>query len=248
MSVPIGHILRRRFNPDERLGLRLTLGLLGVGVFVVPFLLLWLLVEDSWRPLADLDRDAARALNNAVWGHPDVVNALKAISIVFHPDVFRLVAIAVAAWLLVRRHVRLAAFVLVAVLGGSALDGAAKMLAHRHRPLLDHPVAAAPGYSFPSGHALGSLVGVAVLMLVFLPMLPRRARPAVWFAGVAVVVAVGFSRIALGVHFVSDVVGGWVLGGAWMLVCTAAFAIWRRETGRRVDISEGLEPEVASDV
>jgi len=248
MSVPLRRILRRRFSSDERLGLRLTLGLLGVVVFVVPFLLLWLLVEDSWRPLARLDLDAARALNNAVWRHPNEVNALKAVSLVFNPSVFRLVALVVAGWLLVRRHMRLAAFVLVAVAGGSALDGIAKTLAHRHRPLLDHPVATAPGFSFPSGHALGSLVGVAMLMLVFLPMVPRRARPGVWLAAIAIVVAVGFSRIALGVHFVSDVVGGWVLGAAWMLVCTAAFATWRRETGRPVDLSEGLEPEVAADL
>jgi membrane-associated phospholipid phosphatase len=246
MNTSLRDALRRRFSPDERLGLRLTLGLLGVGVFVVPFLLLWLLVEDSWRPLAELDLNAARALNNAVWRHPNVVDALKVVSLVFNPNIFRLVAVAVAVWLLARRHLRLAAFVIVAVTGGSALDGLAKTLAHRHRPLLDHPVAAAPGYSFPSGHALGSLVGVAVLLLVFLPMLPKRGRSAAWFVAITAVVAVGFSRIALGVHFVSDVVGGWVLGGAWMLVCTAAFAIWRRETGRRVELAKGLEPEVAS--
>ena len=248
MTLSLRRTLRRRFSSDERLGLRLTLGLVGVLVFVVPFLLLWLLVEDSWHPLAQLDHDAARALNNAVWRHPNEVNALKAISLVFNPNVFRLVALGVAVWLLLRRRKRLAAFVLVAVAGGSALDGLAKTLAHRHRPLLDHPVAAAAGYSFPSGHAFGSLVGVGVLMLVFLPMVPRRARVGVWVAAVAIVLAVGFSRIALGVHFVSDVVGGWVLGGAWLLVCIAAFAIWRRETGRPVDLSEGLEPEGASDL
>lgn len=239
--------LGRRFNPTERLGLRLSLGLIGVGVFVVPFLLLWLLVEDQWRPLARLDRSTAGSLNNAVWRHPAVVDALKAISDVFHPNVFRAVIVVVAVWLVTRRHLRLAGFAVVTVFGGSILDGVAKSLAHRHRPLLDHPVDAAPGFSFPSGHALGALVGVAVLLLVFMPMLPRRGRLIAWPFGALVVVAVGFSRVALGVHYVSDVLGGWVLGGAWVLVCTAAFVAWRRETGRPVAVSEGLEPEMASE-
>ena len=228
-------MLRRRFDPDARFGLRLSLGLIGVAVFVVPFLLLWLLVEDRWAPLEHLDRDTARSLNNAVWGHPAVVDTLKAISLVFHPDAFRVVALVLVVWLFRRRSRRLAAFVLVAVGGGSLLDGAAKALAHRHRPLLDHPVASASGYSFPSGHALGSVVGVTVLVVVFAPLLSRRGRRLAWAAAALVVLAVGFSRVALGVHFVSDVVGGWVLGGAWVLVCVGAFAAWRRETGECLD-------------
>jgi undecaprenyl-diphosphatase len=224
--------LRRRLDPDERFGLRLTLGLLAVGVLVVPFLLLWLLVEDHWRPLADLDRDAARGLNNSVWTHPAAVDALKAVSLVFHPNVFRVAAVLAGAWLLRQRRIRLAGFVLLTVLGGAVLDGVAKLAAHRHRPLLDHPVATAPGYSFPSGHALGAVVGAGALLLVFGPMLSRRVRVAVWSAAFLVVVLVGFSRVALGVHYVSDVLGGAALGTAWLAAVVAAFG-HARVTGRR---------------
>ena len=226
--------LRRRLDPDERFGLRLTLSLAAVVLAVIPFLLLVLLVEDNWRPLHDLDRNTARSLNNAVWDHPAVVDALKAISLVFGPNVFRVLAVVLAIVFFVRGQRRLALFVAVAVLGGSLLDGAAKVAAGRHRPVLDHPVATAHGPSFPSGHALGSIVGVGTLLIVFLAYLGRRTRAAAVSLGVLIVVAVGFSRVALGVHYVSDVLGGWILGAAWLLAVTAAFATWRRETGRGV--------------
>jgi undecaprenyl-diphosphatase len=176
------------------------------------------------------------------------VDALKAVSLVFGPMVFRLVAALLALGLLSRRRFRLALFTFVAVAGGSLLDGIAKTAAGRQRPVLDHPVAHAAGLSFPSGHALGSLVGAGTILLVLLPVMGRRTRRAAIIAAAVIVAAVGFSRVALGVHYVSDVVGGWVLGAAWLLVVTAAFMIWRRETGRPVDVSHGIEPEASSDL
>ena len=239
---------RRRLDPDQRLGLRLTLGFLGVGVVAVPFLLLWLLIEDHWAPLRHLDRSIATSLNTAIYQHQPAIDVLKAISLVFGPTTFRIAGVVVAVLLAVRRHVRLAAFVIVGILGGSLLDGAVKLLAGRHRPVLAHPVAHSPGLSFPSGHALGSLVGVGVLLLVFWPVMRRPVRRAAVASSVLVVLAVGFSRVALGVHYVSDVVGGWALGAAWLLVVAAAFAVWRRGTGQPVDPAHGIEPGAVPDL
>jgi membrane-associated phospholipid phosphatase len=248
MRGRIEQLVRRRLDPDQRLGLRLTLGFLGVLVIALPFLLLWLLIEDNWSPLHRVDRGAASHLNNAVYDHPVVVDVLKAISFGFGPNTFRVVGVLVMAYLLFRRHIRLAAFVAVGIFGGALIDGIAKTLAGRHRPVLAHPITHAPGQSFPSGHAMGSLVGAGVLLLVFLPLLGRTARRVALVFAVLVVAAVGFSRVALGVHYVSDVIGGWVLGAAWLLVTTAAFAIWRRETGKPVHLEQGLEPESAPDL
>lgn len=65
-------------------------------------------------------------------------------------------------------------------------------------------------------------------------------------AYVAIVALVAASRLALGVHFVSDVLGGFFLGLAWLAMSTAAFSIWRTERGREpVHVTEGVEPETA---
>jgi undecaprenyl-diphosphatase len=114
------------------------------------------------------------------------------------------------------------------------------------RPVLTHPVAHESGLSFPSGHAQAAIVGYAVLLLVFLPILHGAWRRVAVAVAVLMVLAIGFSRIALGVHYVSDVVGGYVLGAAWVAAMAAAFNAMRVDRGRRpVDVREGLEPEQA---
>jgi undecaprenyl-diphosphatase len=100
--------------------------------------------------------------------------------------------------------------------------------------------------SFPSGHAQSSIVATSVLLLVFLPALRGAWRWVAVAAGVAWVLTVGFSRVALGVHYVSDVLAGYALGAAWVVAMTAAFSAWRRERGRPgVEPGQGIEPEHA---
>ena len=122
---------------------------------------------------------------------------------------------------------------MVTGLGALALDPSLKALVGRLRPVVDVPVAAGGGNSFPSGHALGSIVAYGALLLVFLPAIrPRWRRPAIGLVAV-LVFAIGLTRIALGVHFVSDVLGGWLLGLAWLVVTGYAFRLWRRERAGR---------------
>jgi membrane-associated phospholipid phosphatase len=89
------------------------------------------------------------------------------------------------------------------------------------------PVATAPGYSFPSGHALNTMVVGA--SAVVLGWSATRGRPwrraALVSAAAALVLATGFDRVGLGVHYVTDVVGGWLLGLAVVCITTAAFSI-----------------------
>ena len=70
-----------------------------------------------------------------------------------------------------------------------------------------------------------------MLLLLFLPALGRASRVVAVVFGVLVVLTIGLSRVALGVHYVSDVVGGYVLGLAWLVAMTALFAAWRHEIG-----------------
>jgi diacylglycerol kinase family enzyme/membrane-associated phospholipid phosphatase len=108
------------------------------------------------------------------------------------------------------------------------------------------PIMHAPGNSFPSGHTLDSTVFYGVILLVFLPIIPARLRKLAIGLVIALLVMIGFSRVALGVHYPSDVAGGWLLGVAWLGITAHAFGHWRAETGqppRR--LREGLAPEAA---
>jgi diacylglycerol kinase family enzyme/membrane-associated phospholipid phosphatase len=112
--------------------------------------------------------------------------------------------------------------------------------------MVPDPVAMAPGYSFPSGHTLDSTVFYGVMLLVFLPIIPRRLRKPAIGLTIALLAAIGFSRVALGVHYPSDVIGGWLLGVAWLGITAHAFGHWRAETGLPPrHLSEGLAPEAA---
>jgi undecaprenyl-diphosphatase len=157
--------------------------------------------------------------------------------------------VAAVVFVLRRRRVRLAVFLVATTLAGGLIDTAVKIAVDRDRPSLEAPVATAHGQSFPSGHAMSSTVAYGALLLVLLPALPTRARRPVVGVAVVLVVAIGFSRLALGVHYISDVLGGYALGLAWLAASTAAFSVWRVERGRPpVAPMEGLEPEAAADL
>lgn len=232
------------WRADMRMGLRLTVALLATTALGVPFVLLALLVRARWGPLIRLDTTAADGLHAVALRHPAAVDALQAISTVFDPLVFRLAATYVATWLLLDRRPRLAVWMLTAAWGSALLSGTVKLLVGRARPDLVDAVASAPGRSFPSGHALGSMVGCGVLLLVLGPLLSRGWQWVARAAAVLVVLAVGFARVGLGVHYVTDVLAGWVLGIGWLAVTAAVFEAWRRDVGLPPAPATEVEPEL----
>ncbi|MDQ1619095.1 MAG: hypothetical protein QOE19_1664 [Actinomycetota bacterium] len=220
----------------------------GVALVLVavPFALLLFLVQDKWRPLARADAGARDDLHSYAVGHGPFVTAMNTLSTLGSAPVYIAVFAVVVGWLLWRRLPRLALFVVVTVAGSSLLNQVVKVAVDRSRPVLPDPVAHANGMSFPSGHAQSAVVAYSVLLLVFLPVLRGTWRPTAVAVAVLMVLGIGFSRVALGVHYVSDVLAGYVLGGAWVLAMAAAFNAWRVERGKpKASLDEGLEPEAA---
>jgi undecaprenyl-diphosphatase len=226
-----------------------VLGLLVVLAIGLGFGLLLVLVRGNWSPLLSVDRGVAQGLNDLVAPRPAAVDALTAVSrLGGRPVMVWLVAVAVAL-LLIRRRSRLAIYLVVTGVGALLLDPAMKALVGRLRPVLDAPVATAPGNSFPSGHALGSMIVYGALTLVFLAAVSPRWRKLFVAVPVLIVLAVGFTRIALGVHYLSDVLAGWLLGLGWLSITAYAFRLWRREAGRPTpSLEEGLEPEAGAEI
>jgi undecaprenyl-diphosphatase len=92
-----------------------------------------------------------------------------------------------------------------------------------------------------------STYAYGAILLTLLPLIPASRRRLAIGAYFGWIVAVACSRLGLGVHYLSDVIGGFVLGLAWLAASTAAFSIWRVEEGRApVEVEEGVEPEVAA--
>jgi undecaprenyl-diphosphatase len=120
----------------------------------------------------------------------------------------------------------------------------------RLRPVVAHPIAHGTGDSFPSGHSLGSIVCYGAILLVFLPAARGRWRIAFVTVIVTLIALIGISRILLGVHYLSDVIGGWAIGITWLGVTAFAFEATRLASGQRVTdpVTEGLEPEARADL
>ena len=129
------------------------------------------------------------------------------------------VAFALLIW---RRHRREALFVAVSIAGSLALNESLKLIFHRPRPQLAW-AQVQPEYSFPSGHAMNSLVFYVAVALIIGVLWGRRAGLISLVMAIVLALLIGTSRIYLGYHYFTDVVGGLLAGAAWLLIVSAAF-------------------------
>ncbi len=237
-----------RLAPRERFEARVVAFALALSLVAIPFSTLLLAVIRN-SPVTRFDETVANDLHAHVVGHPVAIDALQFVSWLGKPLLLGVCVAIGAAYAFWRGRRRLSLFLVVAAIGGGLVDSAVKAAVNRPRPVFEVPVAAAFGKSFPSGHAMSSTVTYGALLLVFLPAVPRAKRWVATTATVTLVLAIGASRLLLGVHFVSDVAGGYALGLAWLLGTAALFDLWRQERGAgAVDLTDGLEPEAADDL
>ena len=210
------------------------------------FAALALLVRAAVQPLVRIDRSTDNTLHGFAVRHGTFTSIMRVISDIGTTPAWIVILAPVVGWLLYRRLPKLAAFVVVTAAGSSLLNNLIKLIVGRARPHLADPVAVAAGKSFPSGHSQAALVGYAILVAVFLPAVPRRRRWLLVVPAGLMVLLIGFSRIALGVHFLSDVIGAYLIGTVWFLGLAAAFGAWRTAEGKRPPSpTEGLTPDRA---
>jgi membrane-associated phospholipid phosphatase len=215
---PRTRIWSRRLDPDSRLGLQLTLWAAAAFVVLVPFGVLLALVRSHSSGLQSADQRVAADSHTLAVDHHELVTVLRVVSNAGAPRTFWAVVGVLVVILMLRRAARLA-----------LLDNVIKTLADRARPHFANPVASAPGKSFPSGHALESFVGVAIVLIVVLPLMQPVWRRITLAVAVVLVLLIGFSRVTLGVHYLSDVVGGWIFAIGWLAATCAAFRLWRKK-------------------
>jgi membrane-associated phospholipid phosphatase len=237
MSEPSRHrferpvrFLRARLSPEGYLGLHLTIGLL-------------IIIATGWwfADIAeDMSRNAAtRALDFSITSwflvHATPLRTAISRAVTFFGSVgfVTFASVATAVVLAIRRsYYRLLALVL-AVGGGALLNLALKHLFHRQRPVLENPLVTLSSYGFPSGHTMGATIFYGVLALIITYWMRSWSHRVLtgWLAAF-VIALIGTSRIYLGAHYFTDVIGAIAVGLAWLAFCWTGVETLRRWRGR----------------
>ncbi|WP_372013317.1 phosphatase PAP2 family protein [Pseudoxanthomonas sp. 10H] len=208
----------RQADARSRLGalaavLRGNLGLLAL-VFAGVLLPLWLFAElaDEVHEFEDMVFDDALLLWLQARAGPGLDAFFAFVSRIGYAWGVIPVDIALCVALLLARRWREAVFATSALAGSALLNLGTKAFFRRERPSLWESIAPETTFSFPSGHAMGSMTLAAVVVLL---AWPGRWRWPVLVAALAFTGLVGLSRLYLGVHYPSDVLAGWAAGLAW---------------------------------
>ena len=192
--------------------------------------LLLTLVAVEWRPLIDIDGRIARTTHRWAVDDHGLTHTFRILTDwVWDPLTMRLACAAAMIWLVWRRSARWTALWLAATCAlGTLLQQALKALVDRPRPVWPDPVDSAHYAAFPSGHAMTATVVCGLLLWLLHDHGVGRAvwRTAMTLAMISVA-GVGLTRVWLGVHWPSDVLGGWILGAFVVAVAVGAYERWR---------------------
>jgi undecaprenyl-diphosphatase len=229
---PIGFI-KARFSPEGYLGLHLT-----VGLIVVLLTGWWFgeIVEDVSR------NPATRLLDERViaWFQDRTSLGLTRIAWVvtaWGSVAFLTAGSIVTSFVLLKRgyFYRFLAVVVTAG-GGSLLNILLKHFFQRQRPVLENPIVTLSSFGFPSGHTMGATIFYGLLALLIAHSSRWAWRHRIFgFCGAAlIIVLVGVSRIYLGAHYLTDVLGAIALGLAWLAFCWTGIETVRRWRGRKM--------------
>lgn len=203
--------------------------------------LLLVLVAVGWSPLLSFDRSVTDALHRDAVARPGFTDLNRAFSDwVWDPWTMRVLAAVAVVLLWWRRERRLALWVAATSLIAVGLQHGIKAVVGRDRPEWPDPVDSARFAAFPSGHAMAAAVTCGLLLWVLALHWRQEWRGWGVVAGAAVVsvLGVGWTRVYLGVHWPTDVVGGWLLG--WCCVAVAVLTYrWSERRGAESGRSRG---------
>ena len=200
------------------------------GALALCSALLLALVAVRWYPLMTLDGDIAETTHRWAVDEQGVTHAFRILTDwVWDPWTMRILTAAVAVWLVWRKAARWTAVWLVATCAlATVVQQTLKAVLDRPRPVWPDPVDSAHYAAFPSGHAMTATVVCGLLLWLLHRYGAGRALWRTAVAVVAVTVAgVGLTRVWLGVHWATDVIGGWLLGALIVVLAVRVHTRWR---------------------
>jgi undecaprenyl-diphosphatase len=210
---------RARIAPGAGLALRLTA---GFGVIVAAAALFATIAGElgDGETLVAIDAAVSRSVGQQA--SPATLQAFAWLTHFGDTATLTVLGISLGLALALRGERGLALAWVVAIAGNSLLNVTLKGIFERVRPVRDHAMAAAEGWSFPSGHSSGSVVAYGMLAYIAIRMLPRAWHVPAVMAAAAIAFTTGCSRIFLQVHYPTDVVAGFATGSAWLAACIAS--------------------------
>ena len=210
---------RARIASMPRLALRLTA---GFGVIVAAAAVFAAIAGElgNGESLAALDAEISRAVGQHA--SPPTLTAFAWLTRFGDTATLAVLCLVVGLALVLRGERGLALAWVVAIAGNSLLNVTLKGIFERVRPVRDHAMAAAEGWSFPSGHSSGSVVAYGMLAYVAIRTLPRAYHLPALIAAAGIAFTTGCSRIFLQAHYPTDVVAGFASGSAWLAACIAS--------------------------
>lgn len=222
--------LGARLSPEGYLGLHQTIGL--VVIVAASF---WFgdIAEDASRNAATRTLDDNVTAWFVIHANPFLTRISRAITFFGSVGFLTCASILIGAVLALRRSFyRLLALVL-AVGGGALLNLSLKHLFHRQRPVLENPLVTLSSYGFPSGHTMGATIFFGVLALIVTYSIRRWLwRVVIGWIAASIITLIGASRIYLGAHYFTDVIGAIAVGVAWLAFCWTGVDTLRRWRGR----------------
>ncbi|HMF15883.1 MAG TPA: phosphatase PAP2 family protein [Gemmataceae bacterium] len=200
------------------------------GSFLLFLALTWLVLTGEAQ---DFDRSCRDAMQAHAQSHTAVRHFFWLVTWVGGVVGLTLLATAGTLSMLVRKNYLLAAIWVLATAGGALVNLGVKHSVNNPRPeteTRDASVAWLTNPSYPSGHAMGSAIGVGMCLFVVLRFVKKkRARIRLASTLILLILLIGLSRIYLRAHWVTDVLGGFSLGACWLILCLAIY-VWARRT------------------
>jgi undecaprenyl-diphosphatase len=209
----------------------------GLGACVLLFLFVVLAGEVMEGDTRALDTRILLALRdpldpNRPRGPAWLEGALLDLTAIGGSTVLGLVVLAIAGFLVLQTRYRTALFIVTTAASGEILNEVLKNVFRRPRPTVVPHLRDVVSTSFPSGHAMESAIIYLTLGAMLMRVAERRLTKAyILTMAVLVTFLVGVSRVYLGVHYPTDVIGGWIFGFAWASLCWLIAQRYERQTG-----------------
>ena len=203
---------------------------IGVIVFVTMTVFVWQLADEIRERESLTTADSALSSWLHTHNNPRLTTAMFAVTAMGSTAVVSSIAGLFGIYLVFRRRFYWLAAITISVFGGMLLNKLLKYAFHRQRPFFHDPLLTLTSYSFPSGHTMMATTLYAVLAAFFVSRTKdARARVVIICAAVVMILRVGFSRIYLGAHYPTDVLGAMAEGLAWLSFCLiTVYYVWHR--------------------